>query len=323
MSSSHPYLQGVWGGGGLYKKKDLLTLQDYSADEIWEILKITREIRDKPEDFREVLSGKSVLLLFQKPSTRTKISFEVAISQLGGFPIPLGWNESQLGRGETIPDTARVFSRYVECVVARVYSHRDLEEMARHADIPIVNALSNLYHPCQIIADLFTIWEHFSCLENLKLAYVGDGNNVCNSLLIGCSKMGIDMSVACPDKFRPVEHVVELALKNAGESGSKIEILDDPYEAVEGADIIYTDVFVSMGYEEERKERLKVFLPKYRVTMNLLERASENVVFMHCLPAHRGEEVTDEVIDSEKSIVWVQAENRLHTSKAILTYILR
>ncbi|MFQ6094933.1 MAG: ornithine carbamoyltransferase, partial [Candidatus Bathyarchaeia archaeon] len=279
------------------KNRDFLTLQDYSADEIWEILKLTKEIRNDPRGYSGRLSGKSVLLLFQKASTRTRVSFELAVRQLGGSPISLGWAESQLGRGETIGDTARVLSRYVQCVVARVYHHADLMEMARYADIPIVNALSDLYHPCQIVGDLFTIWMHFGSLEGLKLAYIGDGNNVCNSLLIGCSKMGLNIAVACPKRYQPEEEILKTALENAEESGSSVEVLVDPLEAAKNADVIYTDVFVSMGFEEERSERLKAFLPKYRVTADLFKHASNNAVFMHCLPAHRGEEVTDEVMD--------------------------
>jgi len=302
--------------------RDFLTLQDYSADEIWGILKMAKEIRSRPEKYSSHLEGKSVLLLFQKASTRTRVSFEVAIRQLGGFPISLGWGEAQLGRGETVADTARVFGRYVQCVVARVHNHSDLEEMASYADIPIVNALSDLYHPCQTVADLFTIWEHFDSLKNLKMAYIGDANNVCNSLLIGCSKIGLDITVACPHQYRPKEKIMDLALGNAKESGSSIKVSADPAAAVQGANVVYTDVFVSMGFEEERQERLKVFLPKYQVTADLLKLASEDAVFMHCLPAHRGEEVTADVLDGSQSIVWDQTENRLHTAKTILAYIL-
>ena len=304
------------------KNRDFLTLQDYSASELWDILKLTEKIKREPTEYRNSLSGKSILLLFQKASTRTRVSFEVAINQLGGSPISLGWSESQLGRGETIADTARVLNRYVQCIVARVHRHTDLEEMAKYADIPVVNALSDLYHPCQIVGDLFTIWEHFNSLEGLKLAYVGDANNVCNSLLIGCSKMGVNISVACPPQYKPKDEILKMALSNTEESGSSVEVFTDPVEAVKDADVIYTDVFVSMGFEEERSERLKVFLPKYQVSTELLKHASGSVVFMHCLPAHRGEEVTDEVMDGPNSIVWDQAENRLHTAKAILATIL-
>ncbi len=302
--------------------KDFLTLQDYSASEIWEMLKMANEIKDKPEKYSDRLSGKAVLLLFQKASTRTRVSFEVAIRQLGGLPISLGWSEAQLGRGETIADTARVLNRYVQCVVARVYNHSDLEEMASYADIPIVNALSDLYHPCQAVADLFTIWEHFGSLKNLKMAYIGDANNVCNSLLIGCSKIGVNIDVACPPEYKPKEKILNLALKNAEMSESSVKVSTEPVEAVTDAHVVYTDVFVSMGFEEERPKRLRVFLPKYRVATDLFRHASEDAIFMHCLPVHRGEEVTDDVIDGPRSLVWDQAENRLHTAKAILSYVL-
>jgi len=307
------------------EKRDFLTLQDYTANEIQEILESTRRFKEKTISTEEknVLSEKSVVLLFQKSSTRTRVSFEVAISQLGGHPIYLGWSESQLGRGETIADTARVLSRYVDAIVARVYRQRDLEEMARYADIPVINALSDLYHPCQIVADLYTMWEKFGYLRGLRVAYIGDGNNVCNSLLIGCSKMGIDISVACPQGYEPASEALNSARRNSEETGSKIEVLRDPFEAARDADVIYTDTFVSMGDEAEREERLAVFLPKYQVNAELLEAASKDVIFMHCLPAHRNEEVTDEVIDGPRSVVWDEAENRLHTAKAILTKIFK
>ena len=305
------------------KKRDLLTLQDFSANEIREILEATKRFKEKNPSVEEknALSGRSVVLLFQKSSTRTRVSFEVAVSQLGGHPIYLGWSESQLGRGETIADTAHVLSRYVDAVVARVYRQADLVEMARYAGIPIINALSDLYHPCQIIADLYTMWEKFGFLEGLKVAYIGDGNNVCNSLLIGCSKMGIDISVACPRGYEPASEALNSAKRNSEENGSKVKILRDPFEAVRDADVVYTDTFVSMGDEAEREERLAVFLPKYQVNAELLKAASEKALFMHCLPAHRNEEVTDEVIDGPHSVVWDEAENRLHTAKAILAKI--
>jgi len=307
------------------KKRDFLTLQGFTANEISEILELTRKFKENSLgiDEESILSGKSIVLLFQKHSTRTRVSFEVAVNQLGGYPICLGWRESQLGRGETIADTARVLSRYVGAIVARVYKHSDLEEMARYANIPVINALSDMYHPCQIVADLYTIWEKFGSLKGLKVAYIGDGNNVCNSLLIGCSKMGIDLSIACPSGYEPSDEAVRFAEKNLKESGSKIRILRDPYEACIDADVIYTDTFVSMGKEAEREERLSIFLPKYQVNSELLKVASDKVLFMHCLPAHRNEEVTDEVIDGPHSVVWDEAENRLHTAKAILAMTLR
>jgi ornithine carbamoyltransferase len=306
------------------KKQDFLTLQEFTKDEIWQLLKSTKKFKEKTVKGKEAnkLEGKSVALLFQKPSTRTRVSFEVAIHQLGGHSVYLGYAESQMGRGESTADTARVLSRYVDCVVARVNKHEDLEEMAEYASIPVINALSDLHHPCQAVADLYTVWEKFGTLEGLKVAYVGDGNNVCNSLLVGCSKLGVDVSVACPQGYEPDNGVQKMAKTNAIDSGSKIQILHEPLEAVKNADVVYTDTFVSMGDEAERETRLKTFLPKYKVTSDLFKHASKDALFMHCLPAHRNEEVTDEVMDGTHSAIWDQAENRLHTSKAILVKVV-
>ncbi|MEM3606733.1 MAG: ornithine carbamoyltransferase, partial [Candidatus Bathyarchaeia archaeon] len=293
----------------------------FSPEEIWKILKLSNFLKKggKPPT---KLKGKILAMIFQKPSTRTRVSFEVAMKQLGGEALYLSWNELQLGRGETIADTARVLSRYVNGIMARVYAQSDLEELAEYASIPVINGLSDLCHPIQTLADLFTIWEKKGKIKNLKVAYIGDGNNVCNSLLIGCSKIGINLSVACPEGYEPNEKFVSLALENAAKSGSKIEILKEPFKAVENADFIYTDVIVSMGQESEREKKLKVFIPKYQVTTELLKLANKNVYFMHPLPCHRGEEVTSDVIDGPNSIVWDQAENRLHTTKALLSLIL-
>jgi ornithine carbamoyltransferase len=306
------------------KKQDFLTLQEFTKDEIWHLLKFTKKFKEKTIEGKEAnkLEGKSVALLFQKASTRTRVSFEVAIKQLGGHSIYLGWAESQLGRGESTADTARVLSRYIDCVVARVNNHGDLEEIAKYASIPVINALSDLHHPCQAVADLYTVWEKFGTLEGLKVAYVGDGNNVCNSLLIGCSKLGIDVSVACPLGYEPFNSVQKMVKKNVQDSGSKVEILREPSEAVKNADVVYTDTFVSMGDEAEREIRLKTFLPKYKITSDLFKNASKDALFMHCLPAHRNEEVTDEVMDGTHSVIWDQVENRLHTAKALLVKVV-
>jgi ornithine carbamoyltransferase len=306
------------------KKQDFLTLQDYSAKDIWGLLEATKKFKNstaKSKNYKP-LAGKHVVLLFQKASTRTRVSFEVAVNELGGHAVCLGWAEAHLGRGETIADTAQVLSRYVDCVVARVYKQSDLEEMAEHAAIPVINALSDLYHPCQAVADLFTIWEKRGVLKGLKAAYVGDGNNVCNSLLIGCSKMGVDIHVACPPGYEPYSKALQSAKNTSAQAGSKVKIVREPVEAVKDADIVYTDTFVSMGDEAEHETRLKAFVPKYRVTADLLKHASKNVLFMHCLPAHRNEEVADEIMDGAYSVIWDQAENRLHTAKAILAKIV-
>ena len=268
------------------------------------------------------LKGKTVAMIFQKPSTRTRISFETAVAQLGGHPIYLSWNEMQLGRGETISDTARVLNRYVDAIMARVYSHDDLVVLAENADVPIVNGLSDKHHPCQILADLLTLIQYKKHLKGLKLAYIGDGNNVCNSLLIGCAKTGVSIAVARPLGYGPDPEAVKHA-KEAGEtSGASISIVEDPLEAVEAADAIYTDTFVSMGMEKEKETRLSTFIPKYQVNRGLLLHAKPGAIFLHCLPAHRGEEVTDDVIDGPQSAVWDEAENRLHTARGLLSLIL-
>ena len=268
------------------------------------------------------LKGKTVAMIFQKPSTRTRASFETAVHQLGGHAMNLSWNEMQLGRGETIHDTAKVLDRYVDAIMARVFSHEDLEELAKHAQAPVINGLSDKHHPCQILADLLTLLQHKRKLKGLKLAYVGDGNNVCNSLLIGCAKTGVNITVATPAGYRPDPEAVRLAEEAASETGAGVKVIGDPQTAVNSADAVYTDTFVSMGLEKEKEERLRAFLPKYQVNEKLFSLAKPDAIFLHCLPAHRGEEVTDQVIDGPNSAVWDEAENRLHTSKALLTLLL-
>lgn len=246
----------------------------------------------------------------------------MAVHQLGGYALYLNWLDLQLGRGETVADTAKVLSRYVDGIVARVLSHETLDELARHSSAPVINGLSDLDHPVQILADLMTIWEKKSRLEGLRLAYIGDGNNVCNSLLIGCSKMGLNIAVACPARYEPNPKFVKNARMNAETSGSTVEIVRSAKQAVVNADIIYTDVFVSMGQESERDERLRTFLPEYQVNSELLSSAPRRTIFMHPLPCRRGEEVTAEVIDGPQSVVWDQAENRLRTTKSLLALLL-
>jgi ornithine carbamoyltransferase len=260
--------------------------------------------------------------LSEKLIDRRRVSFEVAMRQLGGYALYLSWNEIQLGRGETIADTARVLSRYVNGIMARVYFHSDIEELAEYASVPVINGLSDLCHPVQTLADLFTLWERMGNLKGLKLAYIGDGNNVCNSLLIGCAKLGVNISVACPEGYEPNDDFVKQAKADAEKTGAAVEITREPREACDGAHAIYTDVFVSMGNEAEREKRLKAFLPKYQVTPELFKYASKDAVFMHDLPCRRGEEVTSDVIDGPRSIVWDQAENRLHTAKSLLALLL-
>lgn len=303
-------------------KRDLLWLVDLEPEDIWELIISAKKIKNGDLDVSSDLSNKVLGMIFQKPSTRTRVSFEVAMLQMGGHALYLNWNDLQLGRGESIKDTARVLSRYVDIIMARVYSHMDLRELAYYSDVPVINGLSDLCHPVQILSDLLTIYERLGRLVGVKVAYIGDGNNVANSLLIGCSKIGLDISLAVPEGYEPNPDIVEMAREFAERSGSEVEILREPSEAVKEADIIYSDTFVSMGMEKERDERLKAFLPKYRITMDLVTSTGKRTYFMHCLPAHRGEEVTDEVIDSGISIVYDQAENRLHMQKAILRWVV-
>lgn len=299
------------------------SIQDLSKDELMRVLEKSKNLKKmlRNEEPHEYLHGKTLAMIFAKPSTRTRVSFETAMTQLGAHAIYLGWDTLQLGRGETIADTAKTLSGYVDIIMARVFEHETLLELARNSSVPVINGLTDLLHPCQAVADLFTIWELKEKLGGLKLTYIGDGNNVCHSLLLGCAKVGIDISTVSPPGYEPVESIVEDAKTLAAKSRSTVKIGNDPMEAASSADVIYTDVIVSMGQEEERKQRLKEF-EGYQVNSKLMEKAKENAIFMHCLPAHRGEEVTAEVIDGPQSVVFQQAQNRLHTEKAILTSLL-
>ncbi len=303
------------------KGRDILSLVELSPREIDLILKRSA-IMARRKKVPQQLRTRTVAMIFQKPSTRTRVSFETAVAQLGGHPIYLSWNEMQLGRGETISDTAKVLDRYVNAIMARVFSHDDLVVLAENADAPVVNGLSDKHHPCQILADLLTLIQYKKRLKGLKLAYVGDGNNVCNSLLVGCAKTGVNIAVARPLGYGPDPEAVKRAEEAAETSGSSISIVEDPEEAVRGSDAIYTDTFVSMGMEKEKETRLSRFLPRYQVNKTLLSHAKPGAIFLHCLPAHRGEEVTEDVIDGPQSVVWDEAENRLHTAKGLLSLIL-
>ncbi len=303
------------------KGRDILSLVELSSREIDLILKRSAILARRTR-VPQQLKGKTVALIFQKPSTRTRVSFETAVTQLGGHPIYLSWNEMQLGRGETISDTAKVLDRYVNAIMARVYSHDDLVLLAENADAPVINGLSDKHHPCQILADLLTLIQYKKRLKGLKLAYIGDGNNVCNSLLIGCAKTGVDIAVARPPGYGPDPEAIKHAEEAARTSGASVSIVEDPEEAVKGTDAIYTDTFVSMGMEKEKDTRLSTFIPKYQVTRTLLSHAKHGAIFLHCLPAHRGEEVTEDVIDGPQSAVWDEAENRLHTARGLLSLIL-
>ncbi len=277
--------------------------------------------RQKAGEPYEPLRGKSLAMIFEKASTRTRISFEVGITQLGGHALFLSPNDLQVGRGETIADTARVLSRYVDGIMYRAYKHENVRELARHASVPVINGLDDREHPCQVTTDLFTVQEHKGNPTALKLAYVGDGNNVCNSLLIGCAILGMDVSAGVPKGYEPDTTLAGAAKRIAKENESSVHVVHDPFDAVKNADVVYTDVWVSMGMEEEKEAREKTFLP-FQVSEKLVSAAKPDAVVMHCLPAHRGLEITDDVIDGPQSIVFDQAENRLHVQKAILTRFL-
>jgi len=257
-------------------------------------------------------------MIFEKPSTRTRVSFEVGMTQLGGHALYLSPKELQMGMGETIPDTAKVLSRFVDGIMYRAFDHKMMLELANNATVPVINGLDNIEHPCQIMADLLTIKEKKKDFKGLKLAYVGDGNNVCNSLLLGAAIVGMNMGVGCPKGYEPNKEILEKAKKIAK---SKIEISENPFDAAENADIIYTDVWVSMGDESEKEKREKIFLP-YQINQKLIENAKKNCIVMHCLPAHRGMEITDEVVDGRNSVVFDQAENRLHAQKAVMVKLM-
>jgi ornithine carbamoyltransferase len=297
--------------------KDLLTGAEWSPGDVRDLLQRTAEIKARPARFASVLRGKHIALIFEKPSLRTRVTFEVGIQSMGGFVVFLDHTQARLGERESIPDVARNLQRWVHGIVARVYEQRVLEEMARSADIPVVNALSDKFHPCQALADFFTLEEKFGSLRGFKLAYVGDGNNVCHSLIFLAARLGVDIRIATPANYRPDSDVLGDAKRVAKETRCKIELFTDPTEAVAGAQAVYTDSWTSMGFEAEEKIRRNVFKP-YQVNRKLMEHAAENAVFMHCLPAHRGAEVTDEVLDGPSSIVLDQSENRMYVQKAIL-----
>lgn len=295
-------------------------MNDLSPPETYRLLDLASVIKATPSDYARKLEGLSVAMVFEKPSTRTRVSFEVAVRACGGNASVLSGGELQLGRGETIEDTGRVLSRYVDAIIVRTFEQERLEALASASDAPVINALSDFEHPCQVLADLLTIQEKKGRLEGLLLAYLGDGNNVANSLLLGGAMMGLHVRAATPPGFEPIPQVVERAGEIARMTNGSVEVMNDPVKATEGADVLYTDVWASMGQEEEADERSLVF-PPYQLDQAAVERAGDDVIVMHCLPAHRGEEITDEVIDGPHSIVWDQAENRLHTAKALLLWV--
>jgi ornithine carbamoyltransferase len=303
-------------------KKDVLSTLDLDESQIISLIHKGKDFKSGKSESIGLLKGKTLGLIFQKPSTRTRVSFEIAMFQLGGNTIYLNSNDLQLSRGESIEDTSKTLSLYVDCIVARVFSHVDLQDLARYSKVPVINGLSDLFHPCQVLADLMTIMENKHYCKGLHLAWIGDGNNVCSDLLIGCMKMGISVVAAIPEGFEPPNSVLEVARSIGYKNNCGFDITREPAVAVKGADIVVTDTFVSIGTESEREARRAVFLPKYQVNSNLMELAKGDSIFMHCLPAKRGEEVTADVIDGKSSVVWIEAENRLHVQKALLEYVL-
>lgn len=298
-------------------KKDFLTLKDYSKEEIEYLLDLSGKIKKDKNSYSKVLEGKNIAMLFDKHSTRTRLSFEVGINQLGGNSIYLDYKNLQISRGETYQDTAKIFSRYLDGVIIRTYSQEIVDIFAKYGTIPVINGLTDIYHPCQILADMLTLKELGLLNKDLKFIYIGDSNNVTNSLIIGFSKLGIDITIGCPEKYSPPEEIIEYA-RNQKE-GSKLNLVHDPVKAVSDADVVYTDVWLSMG-DEINKQKL-TDLKSYQVNYKLLKYAKEEVKVMHCLPAHRGQEITSEVLDGKNSIVLQQAENRLHAQKALLVYL--
>jgi ornithine carbamoyltransferase len=296
---------------------DILTLDELESKEINNIIDLAIDLKKELKKGKEkpLLQNKTLAMIFEKPSTRTRVSFETGMFQLGGHALTLSSNDLQLSRGESIADTARTLSRYVNVVMARVYDHKSLETFARNSSIPVINGLSDSYHPCQILADLMTIKEHKKNLKKIKIAWIGDGNNVCNSLILGCAKLKIQLSVAIPDGYEPEFDVIKI-----GKDAEILEVSDNPETAVQDADVVMTDTFVSI--HNTNSDRVKKFLPKFQVNQALMNKAKKDAIFMHCLPAKRDQEVTSDVIDGSQSVVWDEAENRLHVQKALLVHLL-
>ena len=296
---------------------DVLTLDELESKEINNIIDLAIDLKKQQKKGKEkpLLQNKTMAMIFEKPSTRTRVSFETGIFQLGGHALTLSPNDLQLSRGESIEDTAKTLSRYVNVIMARVYDHKSLETLAKNASIPVINGLSNSFHPCQILADLMTIKEHKKNLKKIKIAWIGDGNNVCNSLILGCAKLKIKLSVAVPDGYEP-----DLEVAKIGKDAEILEVSDNPELAVKDADVIMTDTFVSI--HNANPDRIKKFLPKFQVNQSLMNKSKKDAIFMHCLPAKREQEVTSDVIDGSQSVVWDEAENRLHVQKALLVHLL-
>ena len=308
----------------MLKGRDLLSIHELTVGEVEEILELAAELKAKQKAGIEhkLLAGKTLGMIFEKSSTRTRVSFETGMYQLGGQALFLSNRDLQLGRGEPIKDTARVLSRYLDGIMIRTYGHERVVELAEYADIPVINALTDLLHPCQVLTDLLTIKEHKGKnLKGLKMAYVGDGNNMTNSYMYGCAKAGMEFVAATPEDYRPDETVTRQAMEDAKATGASIKLVTDPVEAVKGADIVVTDTWASMGQEEEHDARKKIFAP-YQVNKELMAHADRRAIVMHCLPAYRGEEITEEVLEANADVIFDEAENRLHTQKAIMALLM-
>ncbi len=305
------------------KGRDFLRVNDWRADELLVALDLADRFKARGRERTEerALEGRTLGMIFQKPSTRTRVSFEVGIAQLGGTGLHLSAGDLQLGRGETIRDTAVVLSRYLDAIMIRTFRQADVDVLAEHADVPVINGLTDEFHPCQALADVMTIRERFGSLDGVRVAYLGDGNNVCHSLMVACAKLGLRFVAATPAAYRPSDEVVAWARAAAEASGGSVAVVDDPAEAARGADVLYTDVWTSMGQDEERERRLRD-LDAFRIDEGVLRLASERAVVMHCLPAHYGEEVTEAILHGPRSAAWDQAENRLHAQKALMALVI-
>lgn len=306
-----------------FSQKHLLTLADYTPDEICQVLSLALKLKDETRRGipHPLLVGKTLGMIFAKASTRTRVSFDVGMYQLGGYALFLGTHDIQLGRGETVHDTARVLSRYLDGIMIRTFAQQDVVDLARYGTIPIINGLTDMYHPCQVLADMMTVYESKGTLAGLKLAFVGDGHNMAHSLMLGGAKVGMSVAVATPEGYTPDMDVVATAQTTAQETGGSVLVTTDAREAMAQADVVYTDVWASMGQEQEQEKRMRDFAP-YRVDGALMALAKKDAIFLHCLPAHRGEEVTAEVIDGPQSLVFDEAENRLHAQKAVMAMLM-
>lgn len=300
-----------------------ISIHDITIDEFHHLIDLGLKLKKEKKQGipHPILKGKTLAMIFTKSSTRTRVSFETGMYQLGGFPMFLSSNDIQLGRGESIYDTANVLSRFVDGIMIRTYDHQDVLDLAKYGTVPVINGLTDLLHPCQVMADLMTVYEHKGKLEGLKLAYIGDGNNMTHSLLYGCAKAGMDISVATPKNYEPDAEIVANAKEDAKQTGSNIVVTYDPVEAISGADVVCTDTWVSMGQEAEKAERIKVF-GDYQINADMFAKSKDDSIFIHCLPAYRGYEVTEDVIDGPRSVIFDEAENRLHAQKAVMAAVM-